>query len=527
MLKLSTKSNDKINQITSISIGCNERLKLLDAHLLAHYQFPVTITQESREVVDNAYQFLQEQVEMRTPVYGVNTNFGDQVNFVEPTLNDIDDVYYQAIAHRQENIIKSLSCSLGHVVSPEIIRVTMMLRAHCLSQGYSGVKYQIIQSVVDFLNAGIVPIVHCYGSVGASGDLIPLGTIAGGLLGLNVPVKYQNKTISAQEALREAGLEKIQLTLRDGLSLINGTSFMTAIASLAVYDLSRLFNQMLTAIAISLEAMKTYKNAYEEPVHCAKKQTGQIEIAKFFIEFWKNSQLIKADKTSFDTSDRVQDYYSLRSVAQGFGPFYESLKIATHWIENEMNSVNDNPIIDVKDKKILHSANFMGYYITSACDLLKMDIAQASSWIHAILANMVHARKSQGLPTNLVLSPEVNNGFRSMQLLTAAIAVQNRKLAQSQQAYMLPTEGDNEDVNSLGTHAAFDLRESVANLERLTAILLLAGTQALELRGIEQASDNAKKVHQLIRQSSKQITQCRPMTDEINNIITLLKNELI
>jgi histidine ammonia-lyase len=169
----------------------------------------------------------------------------------------------------------------------------------------------------------------------------------------------------------------------------------------------------------------------------------------------------------------------------------------------------------------------MGYYITDACDSLKMNIAQASTWLHALLANMVHPRKSHGLPTNLAFDPAKNNGFRSLQLLAAALAVQNRKLAQSHQAFMIPTEGDNQDVNSLGTHAAFDLQESVANLERLTTILMLASSQALEIRGIEKAGDKSQEIYRTIRQYSPTVVECRPMTDEINNIIQLLQEEKI
>ena len=305
---------------------------------------------------------------------------------------------------------------------------------------------------------------------------------------------------------------------------------MTAIASLAIYDLHHLFKRMLAAIAMILESLLVINSAYHPMVHQLKKQQGEMEINQFFIDFWEGSQLL-TDLDELRTKDYaykpVQDYYSIRSVPQGFGPFQENLARAIHWIENEMNSVNDNPVIDAAANNIHHSANFMGYYVTDACDMLKMDIAQASTWIHALLANLVHPRKNQNLPVNLVPNPEKHNGFRSMQLLSAALAVQNRKLAQTHQAFTLPTEGDNQDVNSLGTHAAFDLQESVANLQRLTAILLLAATQALELRGIEKASKKAQSIYHTVRQYSPKIEHCRPMSEEIELIIALLKDDKI
>lgn len=514
-----------------ISIGHGCQLTLDSSHALAHSSSSIALHPKAIEAIQTSYDFLKKHVDLRVPIYGVNTNFGDQVRYVDSTINEADPQdYYDSINERQENILRSLSCGLGKMASPEIIRVTMMLRAHCLAQGYSGVHPELINSILDFLNAGITPVVRCYGSIGASGDLIPLAMIAAALIGEEVPVTYQDKIIMAPEAIQLAGLRAYKPVLRDGLALINGTSFMTAIASLAIYDLNRLFKQMLAAIAMTLESLLVISSAYHPIVHRLKKQQGEKAINRFFNNFWESSLLL-TDLDELRTNDYthkpVQDYYSIRSVPQGFGPFHENLEHAIQWIENEMNSVNDNPVIDVSEQKIHHSANFMGYYITDACDILKMNISQASTWMHALLANLVHPRKNHNLPVNLVPNPSKHNGFRSMQLLSAALAVQNRKLAQSHQAYTLPTEGDNQDVSSLGTHAAFDLQESVANLERLTAILMLAATQALELRGIEKASNKAQSIFQIIRQYSPKIENCRVMSSEIEMIITLLKNNKI
>ncbi len=514
-----------------ITIGRNYHLGIGAAHALAHYSSPVAVSPTAMEAVNASYQFLKAHVDLRVPIYGVNTNFGDQVRYIDAAIKETESFeYYESISERQENIVRSLSCGLGAIVAPHIVRVTMMLRVHCLAQGYSGVNPELINALLDFINAGITPVVRCYGSIGASGDLIPLSMIAAALIGENVPVIYQDQFMRAPEAIQLAGLKPYKLGLRDGLALINGTSFMTALAGLAIYDLQRLFPQMLAAIAMTLEALLVIDSAYHPMVHQLKLQQGEIGINQFFIDFWQGSQLL----TNLDelrvtdyTHKPVQDYYSIRSVPQGFGPLQENLERAVQWIENEMNSVNDNPIIDVVEKNIHHSANFMGYYVTDACDILKMNIAQASTWIHALLANLVHPRKNHDLPVNLVPDPSKHNGFRSMQLLSAALAVQNRKLAQAQQAFTLPTEGDNQDVNSLGTHAAFDFHEAVANLERLTAILFLAAAQALELRGIEKAGPQSQALYQVIRQHSPQIEKCRPMSEEIEQVIHLLREGIM
>lgn len=536
MEAITTKPSNKTGAKTPsqndyISIGRGMRLRIDCAYKLAHNHSSVAIKPHALDAVHEAYQFLKIHVDKRIPIYGINTNFGDQVRYIDTAIKDSSTTdYYQAIQDRQENIIRSLSCGLGAIVSPEIVKVTMMLRAHCIAQGHSGVHPDLVHALLDFINADITPVVRCYGSIGASGDLIPLAMIASALIGEAVSVHYKGDIMAAPKAIQLAGLKPYKPVMRDGLALLNGTSFMTAIASLAIYDLRRLFNQMLTAIAMTLESLLVINSAYHPLVHELKQQQGEKTINAFFNKFWQGSQLL-TDLDELRVTDfahkPVQDYYSIRSVPQGFGPFQENLDRAIDWVENEMNSVNDNPIVDTKSNSIHHSANFMGYYITDACDILKMNIAQASTWLHALLANLVHPRKNQNLPVNLVPNPSEQNGFRSLQLLSAALAVQNRKLAQSHQAYTLPTEGDNQDVNSLGTHAALDFKESVANLERITAILMLAATQALELRGIDKAGTKAQSIHKTVRECSPAIAQCRPMSDEITAVIDLLREGAI
>jgi len=286
--------------------------------------------------------------------------------------------------------------------------------------------------------------------------------------------------------------------------------------------------------------MEVISSAYHPLVHQLKNHAGQNSVNAFLINFWQNSKLLNdldevrriSSGELFSSSSKnspraVQDYYSLRSVAQGFGPMLENIEHAVITIEAEMNAVNDNPIIDSVEQKVHHTANFMGFNITDVCDTLKNNIAQASTWLHALLANLVHPRKNHGLPANIVENPDHNNGFRPLQLLAAALAVQNRKLAQAQQSYTLPTEGDNQDVNSLGTHAAFDLKEALVNLEELTAILLLAATQAIEFRGFENAGTKTQAICKIVREHSQKVSSCRPLTEDLMLVVDLLRNESI
>lgn len=532
----STKNNfNKEN----IQIGVNCRLTVPILKFLTTQTIAIQLHPDSYSSMQASYNFLREEVDARVPMYGVNTNFGDQVKYIDPHLNDTNkERYFQSILCRQHDIVKSLVCSVGEFASPASVKACMVLRAHCLAQGYSAVPVELVENMLQFINAGIVPMIGRYGSIGASGDLIPLATMAAAFMGEEVAVWYRGDKLKAGEALEKANLKKMNLHYRDGLALINGTSFMSGVAGLALFDLIRLFKQMLFAIGMALESLLVISSSYNPLVHQLKLHEGENCINQFLLDYWRGSKLLTDLKNLQDahakgmSGDRqepiksLQDYYSLRAVPQGFGTFQENLQRAQIWIENEMNSVNDNPLFDVKNRQVLHNANFMGYYISNACDILKMDIAQASTWIHALLANMVHSGKNIGLPVNLATDPS-HNGVRALQLLAAALAVQNRKKAQSHPSFILPTEGDNQDVNSLGAHAAFDLEETVVNLEYLTAILFLASAQALDFRGIEKAGEKTQAIHKIIREVCGPLKECRPLTGDIDRLVQLLKSEKI
>ncbi|HEX2670666.1 MAG TPA: aromatic amino acid lyase, partial [Polyangiaceae bacterium] len=282
--------------------------------------------------------------------------------------------------------------------------------------------------------------------------------------------------------------------------------------------LTNLFDSMLSIIAMALESLLVIEDGYSPIVHELKGHAGELAVAERIRSSWGGSRLIRdleKARTEGTAEIGVQDYYSLRSVAQGFGVFYENLARAKQWVESEMNSVNDNPIVVPEHEQVYHTANFMGYYVSSACDMLRADIAQAATWLHALVANLVHPRKNRGLPVNLVEDPINYSGFRPIQILAASLTVQCRKLAQSHASFVLPTEGDNQDVNSLGTHAAFDLRASVAHLNELTGIVLMASAQALELRGLDKASHKSRAIVEEYRQTVPYLREDRLVHNDL------------
>ena len=520
-----------MNSDASIRVGRGQHLTLQECNDVARNRRVVRIAPGAYSAMNASLKVLSEFANHHMPIYGLNTQFGNQSYYFDPTQGEVDK--------RQFNLIITHDCGLGEEMAGEISRATMFLRAHCLSLGHSGVRPLVPEALIAFLNKGIHPVIRRYGSIGSSGDLIPLSAIAATIIGEHEEVFYRGKKMKAKKALQSAKVKPVTLFGREGLALVNGTSFSTGIAALSLFDLDTLFLKMISVIGFALESLMIMDSGYEPLVHKVKNHKGEMLINKHLLSVWEDSKLIQSisvrrraalkvrSKDVIRLSQPLQDYYSLRSVSQGFGPFWENLQRAKAWIEEEMNSVNDNPIVDTGARKIHHAANFMGYYVTEACDMLKMDIAQASTWLHAILANMIHARKNFDLPANLIHKPGTYNGFRSFQILVASLAVQNRKLAQANQSYMLPTEGDNQDVNSLSAHAAFDFRESVKNLERLTAILFLASMQAIEMRGVGKASRRAKNAHKLLRKKSSFLDHDRNFTTDIEMAMATLQKEVI
>jgi len=510
-----------------VVVGGTANVDLESLVAVARYGATVSLDAGSRASMKACQSFFSTKVDSRVPIYGLNTQFGDQVVLLDKHLDDYEGESYQnSLKNRQNSLIKSHNCGMGELAPTDVVRGAMLLRSRCLSRAYSGVRPEVVDAYFEFLNRGITPDCFRYGSIGASGDLVPLATIAAAVVGEDVDVRFDGSTFPVRTLMRQLGISPLQIRGREGLALINGTSFMSSIAGLALHDLTNLFDSMLSIIAMALESLLVIEDGYSPIVHELKGHAGELAVAERIRSSWAGSRLIRdleKARTEGTAEIGVQDYYSLRSVAQGFGVFHENLARAKRWVESEMNSVNDNPIVVPEHEQVYHTANFMGYYVSSACDMLRADIAQAATWLHALVANLVHPRKNRGLPVNLVEDPINYSGFRPIQILAASLTVQCRKLAQSHASFVLPTEGDNQDVNSLGTHAAFDLRASVQHLNELTGIVLMASAQALELRGLDKASDKSRAIVEEYRETVPYLREDRLVHNDLTATAEIMR----
>ena len=367
------------------------------------------------------------------------------------------------LEHHQENLVDFLSCGVGDPLPEEVVRAAMVLRANALARGYSGVRPVVIERLLDLLNHGITPIVPRYGSVGASGDLCPSAYIARALLGRG-QVRYRGQTVDAAAALAAAAIEPIRLRAKEGLALLNGTTAMTGIAALVVWDAEYLFRIGLATVALAVEALRSSPDYFHPLIHLVKHHPGQLRAAEMLQSMLMESKLaVPLDeirgRVSHESAhqpgvvaahESIQSPYSLRCAPQGLGPMLETLEQVRLTVEREANSVNDNPLIDPEQERVFHTGNFYGGHIARAMDGLKLDLVNLANWTHSLMALLMDERFSAGLPPSLSPHPGLYQGFKGMQIVHSSLITALRQMAGASLIHTLPTEQFNQDVVSLG-----------------------------------------------------------------------------
>jgi phenylalanine ammonia-lyase len=486
-----------------------------------------------RRKISASRELLEKKLAAGEIIYGVNTGFGGNVRFLIPQ-NDL--------SFHQENLFRALTCGVGRPLAVDAVRAAMLLRANALAKGLSGVRIEIIERMVDLLNHGITPVVPRYGSVGASGDLIPSAYIGRVLLGEGEAL-YLGKKVAAAEALQSAKLKPSKLLAKEGLALINGTTVMTGIAALVIHDGAYLASLVLACASLAIEALQATNDPLSEAIHRAKNHPGQIEAAEICRKLVHQSRYVRnldeirakvgqtrsAAKTEVVRSEEpIQTPYSLRCVPQGIGPVLDALHGHRLVLEREMNSVNDNPLVDPLEGRVYHTGNFYGGHVARALDSWKIDLATLANWLHSIMAMLVDDRFSNGLPPNLSRNPGVSSGFKGMQLCLTSLVCAMRHLANPSMIHTLPTEQYNQDMVSLGTHAALTAMEMTAIAQDAAAISLLALCQAIDLRGGgNNLGTGNQAIFETIRKDVPILENDRPLDRDIARISELIQTQRI
>jgi phenylalanine ammonia-lyase len=469
-----------------------------DVEQVARRGAGVEFAETARVRIRQGRRRLEERLAAGDRIYGVNTGVGGNIKYA------LDAGQTERLQH---NLMRQLSCGTGQPLPQDVVRAAMLLRLSTFSGGASAVRWELVEALTALLNRGVVPVVPRYGSVGASGDLMPSAYIARVLLGMG-QADYRGQRMPAEEALRAAGLETIRFAPKEGLALINGTTSMTAFAALLWLDARHILRALLGAAALAIQALEAPAEPYEPWVHESKGHPGQIAVAAY----------VRAllDGSGFVTESSSQSCYSLRCVPQGLGPAWEALDDARAVIEREINSANDNPLIDPDSGALYRAGNFYGGHIARLLDTWKLDFAIEGNWANALFAVLVDDRFNGGLPANLVREPGVNSGFKGMQVSVTSLACAIRQMAGPSSIHSLPTEQYNQDVVSLGMHAAVTAADALDCLRDETAMLLLAAAQAVDLRGGPQRlGEGSREVYEIVRGLAAFVERDQPMEDQV------------
>jgi histidine ammonia-lyase len=417
-------------------------------------------------------------------VYGVNTGFGH--------LKDVR-IPADQLEALQVNLIRSHAAGVGSPLPPDATRALMLLRAHLLARGYSGVRPLVIETLIAVLNSGILPIVPEQGSVGASGDLAPLSHLVLTLIGEGEAI-LDGARVEARKALSHHGIAPLRLAPKEGIALINGTQMITAVGVLAVLEAEEVAAAADIVGACSIEALKGSHHPFEDRVHRLRPHPGQIDSAASLRAMLADSEIAR----SHDGCGRVQDAYSLRCLSQVHGAAREGIRFARRILETEVDAVTDNPIVFPDRGDLLSGGNFHGQTPALALDALAIAVASLASISERRIDRLMNPAFS-GLPAFLTRNPGVHSGLMMAQVTAAALVSENKGLCHPASVDSIPTEAGQEDHVSMGPIAARKARRVVAHARQVIAIELLAACQALDFlaplkagRGVEAARRAAR-----------------------------------
>jgi histidine ammonia-lyase len=441
-------------------------------------------------------------VESGTTVYGINTGFGSlaTVRISREQLLDL-----------QRNLVRSHAAGVGDPLDREMTRAMIVITAASLARGHSGVRPELVQSLLSVLNAGIVPVVPSQGSVGASGDLAPLAHIALVVIGEGEAI-FEGRRMPGAEALRRAGLAPQTLQAKEGLALINGTHLMCAAGALAVHDADRLILAAETAAGASLDALKGTDVALDDRIHRLRPHAGQLATAERLRGLLRGSEI----RRSHAGCTRVQDPYSLRCIPQVLGAVRDAVAYCRQVIAVELGAVTDNPLSFPDDGVVLSGGNFHGQPLALALDFLAMAITQLSSFSERRTYALLSTWEGEAaLPVFLTETPGLGSGFMVAQYVAAALVNENKVLSHPASVDSIPTSAGTEDFNSMGATSAWKARRVLANAEKTVAIEALCAMQAVECLRPLRSGDRIEEALGRVRAVVPRLLEDRPLSSDI------------
>ena len=465
-------------------------LTVEDVIKVCRYGEKVELTEGAKLDIQRARDYVEEKLAQNAVIYGLTTGFG---RFASVKISP------EETALLQKNLIMSHTCAMGDAYPKHYVRAAMLLRCNALASGYSGIRLSTVQTLIDMLNADIIPVVPEKGSVGSSGDLAPLSCIALGLIGMG-KVEYKGKVVDAAEAFEAEGLVPVELAAKEGLALNNGTQMMTGVGVNVLYDAMQLLKTADIAAALTGEAMHAIRKAYDPKVHAIRGQEGQITEAANMRDLLDGS-----DNATWLNENKVQDPYSQRCMPQIHGASRDAIGYVYDKVSKEINAVTDNPLVFAVSDEVISGGNFHGQPMALAFDFLKIAVSELANVSERRIERLVNSQLSEGLPAFLVKNGGLNSGYMIAQYAAASMVSENKVYDHPACVDSIPTSANQEDHVSMGTTSARTAALVLDNAQKVLGIELSAAAQAIWLRqergqhGIDNLAPATKAAYDYIR----------------------------
>lgn len=473
---------------------------------IVYGSYQIQLSYDAQKRIVECRKYLDRKIEETTsPIYGVTTGFGSLCNV---------SIGQDYLAQLQINLMMSHACGTGDRVPNDIVKIMLLLKIQSLSYGFSGCQLVTVNRLIDFFNNDVYPVVYMQGSLGASGDLVPLAHLTLPLVGLG-EVEYQGEIITGAEMLQKLEWQPIQLASKEGLALLNGTQNMSAFAVWALLQSHRLSEWADRIAAMSLDAYYGLTAPFIDAVHQVRPHKGQIATAARMRQLLEGSEIVEKPK------QYVQDPYSFRCIPQVHGTVKDTIDYVASAVDVEVNSATDNPTVCPDDDLIISAGNFHGEPIAMPMDFLAIALCELANISERRIYKLVSG--TRGLPSFLVANPGVNSGFMITQYAAASVVSLNKTLSTPSSVDSIPSSQGQEDHVSMGANAAIKLYKVVLNTERVLAIELFNAAQALDFRRPLKSSPAVEALHDSYRKVVPFIVDDEVMYPHIAKSVEFLK----
>ncbi len=480
----------------------------------------IELTNSAKANIIKARKLIDKWVDEDKVIYGVTTGFGEFSN-IKISKDKLEEL--------QKNLIVSHSAGVGELLPPFIIKIMMLLRVNALAKGYSGIRLETLELLIELINKNIIPAIPSQGSVGSSGDLAPLAHLVLVLLGKGKVQVFNSvtsentnftKLISASSTLKKYNLHPIKLAAKEGLALINGTQMMTAFASFICLKAREIAKLSDISGALSHEALRGTDKAFDLRLHNLRPYSGQIKSAQNMLSLIKKSEI---RKSHLENDVRVQDSYSLRCIPQIHGASKDAIDYVCSQVEIELNSVTDNPLIFPKEKDFIEGGNFHGQPLALTMDFMGIALSELANVSERRIERLVNGQLSN-LPRFLTKKGGLNSGLMIAQYTAASLVSENKTLAHPASVDSIPTSANQEDHNSMGSIAARKCYSILQNVQTVIAIEMMVASQGIEFLKPLKCGIGTSAAYQKIREVVKPLEHDRELHLDIQKVLAIVKD---